>query len=138
MSTAGRTTQVIRKRANKERLIVALRSIIRDLPVRREKSGIVYHLGNQVDGRPAVVKIIYMGRDGVTIYKVNSERKYLDNANQLHGCVRRGPKGAQYYYLIMPYNGVPFSETGLSPEKAKELMTEAQARYKHQYCLQLL
>ena len=136
MSTAGRTTQVIRKRANKERLIVALRSIMRNHILRYEKSGIVYDLGDRVDGKAAVVKIIYMGRHGVTAQKVASERKYLHNAKQLHGCART--KDSQYYYLIMPYKGLPFSLTSLSIKRAEELMTEARARYKHECCLLLL
>ncbi|KAF8338638.1 hypothetical protein F5887DRAFT_919934 [Amanita rubescens] len=129
MSTAGGTTQVIRKRATKEQLIVALRSIIPN-PVRYEKSGIVYHLRDQIDGLPAAVKIIYTGRQGVTTVKVRSERSHLQNVNLLHGCALSGPKGTQYYYLIMPYMGVPFGSLteNLSQERAYVLMNEAQTR----------
>jgi len=138
MSTAGGITQVIRKRANKEQLIAALRSIIHT-PIRYENSGIVYRLRDLVDGLPAVVKIIYTGRRGVTTVKIRSERRYLHNVEQLHGCVIGSANDEQYYYLIMPYIvGVPFEQTGLSLEKAKELMIEAQNRYRHQFCLLLM
>jgi hypothetical protein len=138
ISTAGETTQVIRKAANTGELIHALKNIVPDPPVRHENSGIVYYLEENIniDGWPVVVKIIYMGRKGVSNDKVRRERRNLDTVGRLYGCGRT--EDSQYYYLIMPYMGLPFRDTNLSPEKAEDLMNEAKALYKQQYCIQLL
>ncbi len=135
MSTAGGTAQVIRKRADEMELIMALKSIKRNEPVRHETSGTVYPLGEQIGNMHAFVKIIDVKKQGDV--KVRTERRWLHNVQQLLGCART--RDTKYYYLIMPYKGIPYSQTrGLSPEKAKEFMFLAVDYYEQRYCLKHL
>ncbi len=136
MSTAGGTAQVIRKRADEKQLIMALKGIKTTEPLRHETSGTVYPLEDHtIYDWPAVVKIIDQKKEGGP--NVRTERRWLHNVKQLLGCGRT--EDARYYYLIMPYRGIPYSLTrGLSPAKAKELMSGAMNYYEQKYCLKYL
>lgn len=140
MSAVCGTTQVIRKRADTEQLINALKSIISTEIMRHEEYGNVYPLRDHLDGRFAVVKIIYMNQQNervkaIYIAKVTRMRRHLHNIGQLISSGRT--QDAQYYYLIMPYMGISHSHVlGLLPGMAKLLMTEAISRYRQKYCLQ--
>lgn len=138
MSAAGGTTQVLRKRADRVQLFNALRNIRRDAPIRHEKYGIVYLLKDNIsiDGKPAVIKIIYMNKNGVSKGKVKGERSNLHEVERLYGCGRTAD--SQYYYLFMPHEGLPFSNFPLSEEIAKDLMNEAIVSYERLYGLKLL
>ncbi len=122
------TTEVIRKRADESQLLEALTTIKITEPARHEISG----LGQNIDGAPVVVKIINQRNRGER--SVRTERKLLYNAQRLLGCARTAD--GKYYYLVMPYTGIPYSQNrGLSPEKAKELMLGATKYYEEHYCL---
>lgn len=138
MSIAGGTTQVLRKRAGNEQLFNALRNIRRNAPIRHENHGIVYPLEDDVfiDGKPAVIKIIYMKKKGVSKGKVKGERSNLQEVERLYGCGRTADP--QYYYLFMPHEGHPFSNFPFSEEIAKDLMNEAIVSYEQRYGLKLL
>ncbi len=140
MSTAGGTTQVIRKRADDMELFNALKTIKITEPIRHEMTGTVYPLERHIDGWPAVVKIINREEHGR--FKVDRERRNLYNVQRLLGSART--HDAKYYYFIMPLSmGIPYSQArdmspSFSQKEAERLMLGAVTHHEQQHCIKYL
>jgi len=141
-STPGGTRQVIQKRETgwdatfrfidhltNHDLYNALKTI-QHPPIGEGQGGIVYMLGEKISGYLAVVKVIYWPKAYNNERGAKTEAEHLYQVGQLWGLART--EDHNYYYLIMPYLGVPWTETGLTKQQATDLMKVAQAKYKEE------